>query len=238
MSSKFPPYRPAFDCWGPGLLIVVLGWVGFAAGASARDPLEPPALGDFAQVRLAWSKESYVQPLWEVAKGRTLIFTGYHAAKYDQVLDKSSAWLKNFPIDAPVHWMRAHAFKSTGDFAGYARHMYWYRGLIASLHASGDGQAPESAIEVVALREEHFLVRDMGGTIATQELVDVDGGTYHKVQVSFSGGDPITLFFDIAIPMGQLERNTFPAMESKTRPDSPPAKITGAEDKPTAPRKE
>jgi hypothetical protein len=238
LSSNFTPRWPIYDCWGPGLLIVALGWAGVVAGASAGGPLEPPTLEDFTQVRLAWSKEAYVQPYWEVAKGRNSIFTAFRTAEYDQVLDESTVWLKKFPIDAPVHWMRAHAFKLTGDFAGYARHMYWYRGLMASLQGSGDGRAPGSAIEVVALREEHFLVRDMGGAIASQDIVDVDGVTYHKVRVKVSSGEPITLFFDITMPMAQLERNTYPARGSEARQDSRPAKIIGSEDKPTAPRKE
>ncbi|MBT6277406.1 MAG: hypothetical protein HOI95_25150 [Chromatiales bacterium] len=238
LSWNFPPNWSISDCWGPGLLIVALGWAGVVASASARGPLEPPAPEDFTQVRLAWSKEAYVQPYWEVAKGRSAIFRGFRAAEYDQVLDRSTVWLRKFPIDAPVHWMRAEALKSTGDFAGYARHMYWYRGLMASLHGSGDGRAPGSAIKVVALREEHFLVRDMGGAIAAQDLVDVDGATYHKVRVNFSNGEPITMFFDITIPLAQLERNTFPAPGAEARPGSRPAKIIGSEDTPTAPRKE
>ena len=206
----------------------VLGLILFGAWASsgwARETLEPPTVDDFTRIRVGWSEQPYVQPYWEVANGRNLVFSAYEDGAYERVLEKSEVWLSRFPIDSPVHWMRAHALKAKGDYAGYARHMYWYRGLIASIHGSGNGASPATAFKVVALREEHFLVRDLGGNIKTQELVAVGDTSYHKVQMEFSIGESRTIYFDITIPLAQLERNTFPAPGTKARPGSRPAKI-------------
>ena len=88
------PLLPSSNCsWRPSsvriqaskLIIVGLCWVGLVASATARNPLDPPALDNFTEVRQAWSKETYVQPLWEVAKGRSAIFTGFRAGDYDLV---------------------------------------------------------------------------------------------------------------------------------------------------------
>ena len=226
------------ETWVLRLVVIALLWAGPAANVPAGDSLEPPALDDFTEVRLAWSKQTYVQPLWEVAKGRSVIFTGFRAGDYDLVLEKSKVWLAKFPIDAPVHWMRAQAFKLAGNMAGYARHMYWYRGLLASMHASGDGRAPESAIKVVALREEHFLVRDLGGEIQSQELIDVDAVTYHKTDVVYGSGETGTWFFDIAIPVAQLERNTLSKQGIKALPSAQPGQATDLPNQSIAPRKE
>ncbi len=239
MLSSNVTRRPSIaETWALRSVIIAFCWAGLVASVPAGNPLEPPAIDDFTEVRLTWSKQTYVQPLWEVAKGRSVIFTGYRASKYNLVLDKSKMWLEKFPIDAPVHWMRAQAFKLVGNMAGYARHMYWYRGLLASMHSSGDGRAPESAITVVALREEHFLVRDLGGEIQSQELIDVNGATYHKTDVVYGGGQTGTLFFDIAIPVAQLERNTLSKQGIKALPSAQPAQAIDPENQPAAPRKE
>lgn len=195
-----------------------------ASASSAREPLEPPSIDEFTQIRVAWSKEPYVQPYWELANGRNLIFEAHRDKDYATVKEKSGVWLHRFPIDSPVHWMRAKALQATGDYAGYIRHLLWYRGLIASIMAGRDGRTPQTAFRVVALREEHFLVRDMGARIDTQDVIEVDGVPLHKVR-TVNGDQVQTLYFDISVPLGQLERNTFPAPGKESRPGSTPAQI-------------
>lgn len=181
-----------------------------AARAGTVEGLEPPpGLAAFAEVRLRWSKQPYIQPYWELASGRSAIFDAYRAGRHEVVREHSGRWLRAFPIDAPVHYMRAQALEALGDHAGSARHRYWYRGLIASVLASGDGSTPARAMQVVALREEHFVIRDRGATVRRQEVVEVGDGTYHKVELE-RAGEVQTLYFDISIPFKQLE-NAFPA---------------------------
>ena len=192
------------------LLLVMLGCSLSPAGWT-REPLDPPGLDDFTRVRVTWSDEKWVQPYWEVAAGRNAIYASFEAKDFNDVLTRTGVWLRKFPIDAPVHWMRAHAMQAQQDYAGFARHMYWYRGLLSSLHASGDGRSPATAIKVVALREEHFLVRDLGGTVVSQDLVEIDGAPFHKVRADI-GESTITLYFDIAIPFRQLQQNLRPTV--------------------------
>jgi len=198
-------------------------FLGFAR-AGPNQPL--PGAGEFDAIRRQWSHAPYVQPYWEVAKTRTDLFSSYHAGDSDAVLAGSRAWLEKFPIDAPVHWMRAQAFKAKGDYDGYSRHLYWYRGLIDSLHRSGNGRTPATAVTVVALREEYFYVQDLGGRVIAQDLIEVGGVALHKVRAEFEGGRARTLYFDISVPIHQLERNTFPAPGRSAREGANPARVT------------
>ena len=196
--------------WFEKCLLVALG-IAIGADAAARGPLEPPGVEDFTRVRVTWSNERWVQPYWEVAAGRNAIYKSFQAKDYADVVSRSAVWLRKFPIDAPVHFMRAQAMKAQADYAGFATHLYWYGGLLSSIHASGDGGSPQTAIKVVALREEHFLVRDLGGNVASQDLVEIDGVTYHKVRAEFGSGAR-TLYFDITIPFRQLQKNLRPSL--------------------------
>lgn len=191
---------------------MVIGAVGFA---SAREPLDPPGVDDFTRVRMTWSKEDWVQPYWEVAAGRNAIYESFEGKKFGDVIKRSTLWLRRFPIDAPVHWMLAQAMKAEADFEGFSRHMYWYRGLLSSLHESGDGVNPATAIKVVALREEYFFVRDIGGTVVSQELVEIDGVSFHKVRADL-GAETKVLYFDIRIPFLQLQQNLRPNIPGVT----------------------
>jgi hypothetical protein len=205
-------------------LTAIVTMCGHWAGANARETLDPPTVGDFTRIRLSWSNEPYVQPYWELSKGRSVVFDSYRDKDTAVVLEKSPVWLNKFPIDCAVHWMLAQTLKANGDFAGFARHMYWYRGLIASMHRSGSGVSPKDAVKVVALREEYFFVRDMGGVIKAQGLVDIGETTYHKVRAEIAGEER-TLYFDINIPYARLARNTFPAPGASAAPGAKPARV-------------
>jgi hypothetical protein len=81
------------------------------------------------------------------------------AGNWDQVLVITQPWVKACPVDIIAHYLTAGALTELGRQAEAEEHIRWYRGLVESVLASGDGRTPETAFVVISVPEEYAVLR-------------------------------------------------------------------------------
>ena len=85
-------------------------------------------------------------------------------------------WIENrldrCPVDIEMHELRAVVLERLGreDEAGI--HIDWYRGLVESILASGDGRTSATPFVTISIAEEYSVIRAFGFTASNQSLTD------------------------------------------------------------------
>jgi hypothetical protein len=179
----------------------------------------PPPLSGLNELREQWSQESYIKPYWEMSKGRNQIFDLHRARKYKEAIESAERWLSSFPIDTDVHEVKALSHLNLGEHQHYFRHMAWHNGLLASITSTGDGTSAKSAWRVIAIYEEDFVIRALGGKVTGRELVDAGEKVYEKVAYEMQGR-PMSAYFDVTVPLSLLH-NAFGKRGTAPVPGAP-----------------
>ena len=154
----------------------------------------------FTDLRMQYAQRSDFSPMWDMGDLRKTIFDARYDGKLDEALELSDKWLKEHPIDTEVHLLRSFIYRAKGDMNGYFHHYYIYSGLLASIASSGDGLSKESAMKVISVSEEYFVIRALDGQVIQQSVVSDEKGSYDMMQCMIDGKE-VVLYFDISIPM-------------------------------------
>lgn len=183
------------------LICIALLFGAFAPGLGAAEvsPLDQSA-AYFTELRMAYSKRPDFNPYVFESDKRKEMFEAFKARDLASVISRSAPWLDTHPVDAEVHYLRSIALGGTGDLQGAVRHTAFYYGLINSLLASGDGQSEETAIQVITVAEEYWLVQELSGNLISQNLESGGNAPYDVLEIE-SGGKRRKLWFDVSIPL-------------------------------------
>ncbi len=76
------------------------------------------------------------------------------------------------PVDIDMHMYRAIAFEELGREDDAQPHIDWYRGLLASIMASGDGRTPDTPFVTISIAEEYSLIHSFGLDVKHQSLTN------------------------------------------------------------------
>lgn len=77
-------------------------------------------------------------------------------------------------------------------------HRTVYRGIIASIQASGDGKSKQTAYKVISIPEENWLLRELRLRKMGQSLETEGGKSYDYIEAQpLDGGERRTVIFDI-----------------------------------------
>ncbi len=80
--------------------------------------------------------------------------------------------------------------------------MRWYRGLVESVLASGDGKSPQTAFTVISVGEEYAILRALNLRVESQALIE---GHIDALTVEGEHGES-TIYFNPAAHFRRLER--------------------------------
>ena len=81
------------------------------------------------------------------------------------------------------------------------------KGIIDAILSSGDGHTPQTAYQVLAIREEYLLLDQLGLKPTGQALIKKNGHAYDRISaVRLSGDAPQDVFFNIDLLLAQEER--------------------------------
>jgi hypothetical protein len=191
----------------------------------------PPALA--AQGPAAEADRTYTTLLERLQKGDTAVdYTAFRMARahsstyspYDppeaaerlDELAEASSWqalratadtvLAADFTEVNAHVLYAYAAQHLGDPKGAQLHGSIARGLVASLHASGDGTR-EHPFVVIAVPEEYAYLRARGLRRGGQSLEPCGPHQRDAMETVAQDGTKATLYFDVSLPMGALERS-------------------------------
>ena len=162
----------------------------------------------FTALRLAYSQRSDFDPAWELDPRRKALVTAANAGDSETVIDLAEEWLEIFPVDAEAHLIVSAALDSVGRKREALRHRFAFHGLIASILDSGTGESRDSAMKVISIHEEYYVMRALGAEPRGQSFVD----GYDRIVVRLNGREQ-SLYFDVSISFSadsKLFREIFP----------------------------
>ena len=158
---------------------------------------------DLGQLRTSYGDREDFHELCERDRPLGDAFGLLEAQSFLELLSVSTPWLESCPVDIDFHLLQAVALSSSGREAEANLHAQWWRGLIQSILASGDGETPETAWVVISVGEEYAVLRALNLKRTTQVLLE---GGIDAMEVEGEGGSR-TLYFDPAAHFRRLEKS-------------------------------
>ena len=115
------------------------------------------------------------------------------------------AWLGKCPIDIRVHYYLGISLENLGLEVESKDHFRWVKGLMDDLVASGDGESPETAYEVISVSEEYDAIYFFGLKKKSQALVSGDIMSDLIVAIDDKGGE-VSIYFNPAAHFARLAK--------------------------------
>lgn len=123
--------------------------------------------------------------------------------QWEAALAASRVWLTTCPIDIDAHFISAVALSELGRSEESKEHVRWFRGLVDSVLASGDGRTPATAYVVVSVSEEYAVLRALRlrhrSQAVTTEGIDV-------MSVETETGRATTVYFNPAAHFRRMKK--------------------------------
>ncbi|MEN8183705.1 MAG: DUF4919 domain-containing protein [Myxococcota bacterium] len=201
------PSVPSTDLRGIALLLgLCLG----CAAPSAPSPGSAPAdvsprwesAVDFAGLRTEYGEREDFSARCEDERPLTELMELAGRQAWDRALAVSERWLESCPVDMDAHYIAAVALTELDREPEARLHVDWYRGLVESVLASGDGHSPETAWRVISVPEEYSILRALRVDRKEQSLLE---GRIDVLTVEVEGRIR-TLYFDPEPHFRRLQR--------------------------------
>jgi len=173
----------------------------------------PPPAEDFTRLRTEYGEREDFFAICESGRPEGLreVSKFIEAHEWDHVLDVSQPWVKECPVDITAQMLTAAALTELGRKDEAQEHIRWYRGLVESVLASGDGRTPAQAYVVISISEEYAVLRALQLRPTKQALM---GGGIDALTVESNTG-PATVYFNPAAHFRRLDRELKPGASDK-----------------------
>lgn len=147
---------------------------------------------------------------------RDRLMTAAKNHDFKKMAAAADAVLKSNYADLDGHYFAKIAAKELGKPELEEFHRWVEMGLLKSLRSSGDGQSPETAMKVISVDEEYFILRIMGQMPGRQALSTCAGSPCDIMTTT----DPESKqqhrwYFDVEIPM----KHEAEALEEANKPE-------------------
>ena len=182
-----------------------------AVGCASTAPRTPAPVGaehaggpaiDFARVRANYGDRDNFSDICEHGRPLKEFIELTNAQRFQEVLAISQPWVAKCPVDIDAQFVTAIALSELGRTQEAEEHVLWYRGLVESVLASGDGKSPQTAFTVISVDEEYAILRALKLRMKSQALTK---GQIDALTVEGESGET-TVFFDPAAHFRRLER--------------------------------
>lgn len=133
---------------------------------------------------------------------RDRLMTTVRNHDFKKMGEAADAVLKSNYADLDAHYFAKIAAKQLGKPEQEEFHRWVELGLLQSLRASGDGQSPDTAMKVISVDEEYFILRMMG-QMPKQQALSTCAGARCDIMTSFDpeSKQEHTWYFNVEIPM-------------------------------------
>jgi hypothetical protein len=162
----------------------------------------PSAPVDFARVRTEYGDRKDFFDICERERPLNRLSELIGQQRWDEVLAMSEPWLQKCPVDIDVRLVTAVALKGLGSPLESEHHARWFRGLVDSILASGDGRTPETAFVVISVPEEYSVLRALRMRPTSQSL---SPGFIDALSVVSDKGDRGVIYFNPAAHFRRLK---------------------------------
>ena len=163
----------------------------------ARAAAEDRSL-DFHALRLAWLKSKAHKAInVNETELESDLFDAARSGDDARVRDAAVKVLSVDYINMFAHAVLRQACTKLHDDACAEQHHFVELGLLNSITTSGDGKTCKTGWEVVAIREEYFIVHMLGSTPLDQALVNGADGACDMLNVTGPDGKQQVYYFRI-----------------------------------------
>jgi hypothetical protein len=189
------------------MAFVLLAALGIACGAGSRAPehesapaaAHAPESGrlwtdpvDFLALRTEYGDRSDYRAVCEDGRPVREWNRAAEAQDWPALLASTSKWLDGCPVDIDAHMLISIADAQTGQHVDAGAHATWFRGLVDSIVASGNGTSSDSPFVVISVQEEYALLRALHLQPKRQSLLN---GGIDAIAVSDAEGREATMYF-------------------------------------------
>lgn len=172
---------------------------------------------DFTALRIAYTRTSSFDPYAAmVSEDRAGMVAAINEGDNDKAAELAGAVLEVNFVDAGAHIVSMVAHDRLGHRDRSRFHQLMAEGLIRSIGGNdpGRGRTPEAPYVVISVREEYDYLQANGLKPAGQALVQCNGRPCDAMDViERKSGRRSTLYFDVSIPMEQLQKAINPGVE-------------------------
>ena len=155
---------------------------------------------NYKEFRLAYADSAEYKPSAD-PQIRRAMFAAIAVKDHSKAAELAEAILKNRYVDIYGHQVAAVAYRELGNRAQSAVHGSLARELIRSIVESGDGHTPETAMQLISEEEEAIILQALDLKANKQELMDLDGHTFDRVDAVDSSDVTVTLYFNLDVPV-------------------------------------
>ncbi len=191
-----------------------------AEGGSYDDELAKvmadPKTADYLALRMTFTKTASYDPYDKSGEGlkkREAMFAALEAGDDQTALDIATSILDTSYVDMDAQMVAMVSCHALGLEDQKVHHDDVLYGLVTSILDSGDGTSPQTAMVVIDIREEYVLLSMMGLDPGNQALVEADGMTFDRMQVTDpKTGDVMDIYFNVTIPFSWLSASMAAAL--------------------------
>lgn len=191
------------------LLVLTLVSISHSETPVPKVPKVPgfPSADDYTALRMAYAAQPDFNSYWNMDDERHAVMEAIRSKDFPKATALAKTWLEKVPVDAEVHYLRAHFLKKAGDIASSMHHFHCFYGLMRSITSTGDGKSPATAWKVISVSEEYALLNEIDAELIDQSLVN----SCDKMHIKLPNGTETDLYFDVTISLAATARQFNPA---------------------------
>ncbi|MBW7911773.1 MAG: hypothetical protein H3C49_10955 [Alphaproteobacteria bacterium] len=163
--------------------------------------LQNPAAADFQAIRFAYAKSSFYHPYGGDKIWKELDNAGKAARKNIAQLPAYTGLVRKHFGHYRSHVHAEHLYQLGGDdFSVLKPHKDFLAALIGSILKNGDGKAPETALQIIDITEEYFLMRNVLRLQRTKKrpTLQQDGHIYDVFDaIDPRSGEETVIYFNV-----------------------------------------
>ena len=152
---------------------------------------------DFTRLRMLYAESQSYAPTRDDDEGEMidLAVKGHYA----EARDKARAILSRNYMNIEAHMASVVVCRGLKDESCSAHHLFVARGMLDSIHNSGDGKTMKTAFVVISVPEEYALLRVLGLDRIEQSLARGDDGRMYDVLKvrSVATSEETSVFFNV-----------------------------------------
>jgi Domain of unknown function (DUF4919) len=138
---------------------------------------------------------------------RDKLFAAAKNRDFAKMLDSANLVLKSNYADLDAHYFAKIAAKQVGKPELAEFHDWVEMGLLKALRSTGDGRTPETAMKVISVDEEYFILRMMRQQPGSQSLGTCKGNPCDIMKTQdIETATEQMWYFDASIPMNRLAK--------------------------------
>ena len=175
-----------------------------------------PSLGDtkvasqaFKELRFAYTETPQYKPYGGIkAETGEAMLTAVSNKEYKKALEYAEKILKEDYVDIDAHVVASTAYRKTGNQERADYHEAIANILFLSMLDGGNGDKPETAIEVISTDEEYSFLNISGLKERSQAALQSNGHNYDKLTVVDPvSGKTFEMYFCIDKPVNWLRNS-------------------------------